>query len=340
MTRRRVTLKDVAKHVGYSESTVSLVLNDRQGTRIAASTAAKIRAGAAELDYSPDPSARGLRLGSTNAIGFISNEVMTTRFASAMITGAVARAQHHGQVLIMSEIGVGNLPFEVAARTLLDRRVGALVVGQMRAREVTLPETISEVPTVVVNGYAKAVAGSVLPDEFQAGWDAIDYLLKRGHRRLARIGWDESFRDPMVSATISKRFAGMNERMNQEDLEFVAEFNTAAWEAPSGKAALSQILSRCAPGTEPTAVVCANDRLAFGVYQGAVEVGLEVGTDLSVISFDDEQLASYLEPGLTTMRLPYQEMGELGVEMALGAELRRVLVPMPLIERSSVQDLT
>lgn len=334
MARRRVTLKDVAKHVGYSETTVSLVLNGRQGTRIAEDTADKIRTAAQHLGYSPDPAARGLRMGSTNAVGFISNEVMTTRFASDMITGAIGAAQDLGQVMIMSEIGVGDLPIEVAAQTLIDRRVGALVVGQMRARQVVLPEVTGEVPTVIVNGLSEQTPGSVLPDEYQGGWDAVEHLLAAGHTRIARIGWHPSFLDPQVSVTIAQRFAGMDQRMEKAALSFCAQSYTTAWEAPEGKARLAEVLD-----SHPTAVICANDRLAFGVYQAAAATGLAVGEDLSVISFDDEQLASYLEPGLTTVRIPYREMGEEGVRMALERQLRAIRVPMPLVERQSVAKL-
>lgn len=333
MTRRRVTLKDVAQHVGFSESTVSLVLNNRQGTRISEDTAKKIREGAIELDYSPDPSARGLRMGKTNAIGFISNEVITTRFASAMITGAIVEAQEHDQVLIMSEIGVGEHTLPQAAGTLLDRRVNALVIGQMQAHKVSVPP--SSVPTVVVNGKAdsseEATFGSVLPDEYKGGWKAIDYLLQCGHTRIARVGWHENFRNEEESVTVSTRFAGMNDRMRETGLDFLCEIETPHWEAPEGKASLPKLLT-----CSPTAVVCANDRLAFGVYQSAAEMGLQIGADLSVISFDDEELASYLDPGLTTIRIPYQEMGAAGVRMALAGVVTDVLIPMPFVERASV----
>jgi LacI family transcriptional regulator len=88
----------------------------------------------------------------------------------------------------------------------------------------------------------------------------------------------------------------------------------------------------------PTGIVCMNDRLAFGAYQAIAEAGLAVPGDVSVISFDDDAIASWLRPGLTTAALPHEMMGRLALELLLagpgGGGPR--LVPMPLITRSSI----
>ena len=88
----------------------------------------------------------------------------------------------------------------------------------------------------------------------------------------------------------------------------------------------------------PTGIVCMNDRLAFGAYQAIAEAGLAVPGDVSVVSFDDDPIASWLRPGLTTAALPHEPMGRLAVELLLadpGEDSQR-LVPMPLITRSSI----
>ena len=102
---------------------------------------------------------------------------------------------------------------------------------------------------------------------------------------------------------IGRRFAGLDDAMAQASLYFVAEQHVRDWDPAPGRIAALELLRT----TELTAVVTANDRLAFGVYQAATELGLSVPKDLSIMSFDDEQLAEYLN--LTTMRLPYEEMG-------------------------------
>ena len=343
MPRERPTLAQVAEQSGYAASTVSLVLNDRPGTRISQEARDKIRAAADALGYAPDPGARGLRTGRTDAVGFVSDEVTVTRFASSMVTGAVEAVQQDGHVLIISEVGVGNLETQGAVDVLLDRRVDALVVGLMRARQVRVPRSAGRIATVVANGVGKwdspaqfqdspPALGSVLPDEYSAGRKAVDYLVASGHTSIALIGRHPAHLDPEVSVTIPARFAGMDEAMAAAGLKFVADESVREWEPAGGRRALREILKVASP----TAVICANDRMAFGVYQEAVRKGLRIGVDLSVISFDDEALASYLEPGLTTIRIPYREMGEIAVRMAKSGRLRDELIPMPLVERHSV----
>jgi LacI family transcriptional regulator len=87
----------------------------------------------------------------------------------------------------------------------------------------------------------------------------------------------------------------------------------------------------------PSAVICMNDRLAFGAYQAIAEAGLGVPQDVSVVSFDDDAIAAWLRPGLSTAALPHEQMGRLAVELLLGgvaAEPCRV--PMPLRRRGSI----
>lgn len=89
---------------------------------------------------------------------------------------------------------------------------------------------------------------------------------------------------------------------------------------------------------EITAILAGNEGVAFGVYQAVAERGLGVPGDISVASFDDQELASYQRPGLTTARLPYDVMGRSGVEMVLGGRpLEHQLVPMPIIMRDSIR---
>lgn len=309
---RRVTLAEVAKQAGYSVSTVSLVLNNREGTRIAERTAQKIRETAAQMGYSADPRARSLRLGKSEAIGFVSDEVTITRYASAMVTGAVERAQEADRVVLVSECGGREGGRDRAVEALLERRIDGLVVGLMRSRLIDLPRGVREVPSVVVNGAAPGLV-SVLPDEFLAGQVATQFLLERGHRRIALVGRHPSQQDPRWSLTLSRRFAGIDSAMAAAGVQFEAEYEVKSWEPQDGFDAAMHILA----DHDVTAILCGNDRLAFGVYRAAAELGMNIPEDLSVMSFDDEQLATYMSPGLTTMRLPYEEMGCLGAQVVL-----------------------
>ena len=101
----RVTLADVAERAGVSKTAVSLILNDRPGSRLSQELATRVRAAAAELNYRPNPAARSLRLGKTEIVGFVSDEVSITRYASAMIRGALDVAQQHDHTVLIAETG-------------------------------------------------------------------------------------------------------------------------------------------------------------------------------------------------------------------------------------------
>ena len=91
-------------------------------------------------------------------------------------------------------------------------------------------------------------------------------------------------------------------------------------------------------GQKINALLCLNDRLAFGAYQALAEAGLRIPEDVSVVSFDDDEIASYLRPGLTTIALPHDEMGRRAVESLLSpSEAEGMLIPMPVIRRNSIR---
>lgn len=333
---RRPTLADVAERSGMSKAAVSMILNEKPGARLSAEATERVRAAAAELGYRPNPAAQSLRLGKTRTIGFISDQVTITRYASAMIRGVLASAKEHGHTVLMAETGGEMDGIDEAFEMMLDRRVDGIVVGLMRAREVDLPRAPRDVPVVLVNGTTPEGHPGVLPDERTAGRAMAQLLVDAGHRRIGIIGDLPYAGVPRESVSIGARFAGIDRAFAVAGVvpERVA---VADWLPAIGYEEAHRMLDA---HPDLTAILAGNDNVAFGVYQAAAERGLAIGRDLSVVSFDDEELASYQRPGLTTARLPYEEMARRGVEMLIGdRELAHELVPMPVIERQSVRTL-
>lgn len=332
---KRATLADVAQLAGLSKTTVSLVLNDRPNSRLSAEAAERVRAAAAKLNYRPNPAARGLRMGKTRTVGFISDEVTITRYASGMISGLLDEAEARDHTVLISESGRRVDRITKALELMQDRQADGIVFGLMGAKLIDIPP-IPDLPVIVVNGRSRVGHPCVLPDEYEAGLTAVRHLVERGHRRIAFIGRSEALLDPTLSVTIGTRYAGLDAGMSEAGLEFVLQVEGMYWEPELGHRGGGEILDT----TDATAIVAANDRVAFGVYQAAQERGLRVAQDISVISFDDEYLASYLHPGLTTLQIPYLEMGRVGMELVLGdGAPAETLVTMPLQERESVRDL-
>lgn len=333
---KRATLTDVARLAGLSPTTVSMVLNERPNSRLSEDAAERVRAAAAKLNYRPNPAARGLRLGKTRTVGFISDEVTITRYASAMIRGLLEVAEERDHTVLISESGRRADRIASALELMLDRQADGIVFGLMGAKQIDVP-VIADVPVVLSNARSASGLPCVLPDEFRAGFDAAHYLLERGHRRIAFIGRSEALLDPVLSVTIGARYAGLDAALAESGIEFVHQVDGRFWEPDLGYAGAQEVFQR----TEVTAIIAANDRVAFGVYQAAQERGLRIPDDLSVVSFDDEYLASYLRPQLTTMQIPYLDMGRVAMELVLDGDApAETLVPMPLQERGSVRALS
>ena len=333
---KRATLADVAQLSGLSPTTVSMILNDRPNTRLSQDAADRVRAAAAKLNYRPNPAARGLRLGKTRTVGFISDEVTITRYASAMIRGLLEEAEERDHTVLISESGRRTDQIASALELMLDRQTDGIVFGLMGAKQVEVPTGSIEVPVILVNGRSASGLPCVLPDEFRAGYDAARHLLDRGHRRIGFIGRSEALLDPLLSVTIRERYAGLDAAMAEAGVTFAHQVDGRHWEPDFGYRGAREILD----AVPVTAIVAANDRVAFGVYQAAQERGLRIPEDLSVISFDDEYLASYLRPQLTTMQIPYLEMGRTALQLVLDGDAPdQTLVPMPIKERFSVRDL-
>lgn len=221
---------------------------------------------------------------------------------------------------------------------MLDRQPDALVFGLMGAKQIDVPPVPAELPVVLINSTSPLDHPSVLPAEYEAGQRIARLLLDAGHREIALFGYDpESAADPRKSVTIADRYAGILDAFAEFGVQPVWTHHSFLWEQHVGYAAMQEFV---ASGVRASALLCLNDRLAFGAYQAMAEHGLRVPDDLSVASFDDDVVASYLRPGLTTAAIPYEEMGRRAMEMLLSdAEPEHLLVHMPLRVRESVRTL-
>lgn len=336
MATKRVTLADVARRAGLSITAASMILNGRPDTRLSQAAHDRVNAAAAELGYRPNVAARGLRTDKTATIGFVSDVVATTRFASGLIKGALEAAREAGHVMFVAETGGDPAREHEATATLLDRQVDGIVFATMRARELFVPDLPDDIPAVMLNATNRRHPTAVLPDEEAGGRAAIEALVRHGHRDgIALIGQsDAAERDLFRSTTVSRRISGIRGAMREHGLEFVHESSIWLWEPDEGYEATRSLL---ASGTRVRALVCLNDRLAFGAYQAIIEAGLSIPDDISIVSFDNDELAAYLRPGLSTVALPHEHMGAIAVQHLLNSpSTGEIRVPMPFIERDSI----
>lgn len=340
----RPTLKDVAQRAGVSVTTVSVVLNgQRAGVRVPEPTRERVRKAADALGYRPNQMARGLRRRTSQAIGFISDEVTTTPFAVSMLAAAQEEAARNDHLLFIVNVGKPARPdvMQRAMDSLVEHQVSALIVARMYHQEV---EPVASMPESTVFLNARATSGSyrsIVPAERAAARAAVRELLEQGHRRIAFLDDDTN------TIASGLRHQGYLDALAEYDIPADPRLHVRMPSGVSGGVRGGELIDLPA-GQRPTAIFCFNDRMAMGLYRGVRHRGLKIPDDLSVVGFDDQEfIASELDPPLTTMRLPHREMGRLAVESVLGLDTTYAgwveegggeisLLECPIVRRDSV----
>jgi LacI family transcriptional regulator len=336
MREKRATLADVARRAGLSKTAASMVLNGREGTRLSAHAHQRVFAAAAELGYRPNVAARSLRTRKSATIAFVSDIVATTRFAGGLIRGAMDAARERDHVLLIAETQ-GDAAFEKhAIDAMLDRQVDGVIYAAMATRRLTVPPALLPGPVVLLNATSPDGLPCVLPDDERAGSTVTTALLDKGHHdRIAVIGRNRlKESDPEVSLAAGARLRGIRDTLAELGASIYREAFCPEWQPEHGYSAMRSILRR---SPRPTAVICMNDRLAFGVYHALADAGLSVPADVSVVAFDDDPIAAWLRPGLTTVALPHEQMGRRAIELLLDERATgSAVVAMALRRRKSI----
>jgi LacI family transcriptional regulator len=337
--KRRATSQDVADLAGVSRSAVSLVLNGRGQGNISVEKQAAILAAAEELDYSPNPVALSLRTRRSSTIGVVTDSIATAGFAGQLLQGASERAAAHGYLLLVIDSQHDRLAEERAFETLGSRQVDGFIYAAMSLRAYEPSPGLSGSIVALANCFDPAgQLASFVPDEVAGSRSATRHLIESGHREIV-----------MLTGTPDMVASGLREQGFAQELA-AAELPvrppiSAGWEIDKGYAAAMHVLTTFEP--RPTGLVVANDRAAIGVVLAATSLGLSVPRDVSVIGYDDdENVAPWMVPALTTVRLPHREMGEAAIQHLLdqiGGAVQtpappadKVFLECPLIIRDSV----
>ncbi|GJF27170.1 MULTISPECIES: LacI family DNA-binding transcriptional regulator [Streptomyces] len=335
----RPTSRDVARIAGVSHTAVSFVFNGRAEGNLSPATQERIRQAAAQLGYRPDPLARGLRRRRTAVIGMVTDEIASSPFAGRLLRGAMETAWDSGHLVVTVDSGGDPAKEDAAVAELLDRRVDGIVYAAMSLRRVRVPEGLHRTHAVLANCLPEdGSLPAVVPAERAGGRTAARLLLDAGHRRLAVVGG----LDDIASV---ERLRGFRDALRVEGVTVPKEWVVrTGGEISGGHEGALRLLDSAPADRRPTAVFCYNDRVAAGVLHAATRLGISVPGELSVVGYDDqEHMAAFLSPPLTTVALPHREMGEAAARLLLEAidtgrtppaTVRRVAGPM--VSRASV----
>jgi LacI family transcriptional regulator len=332
------TIKDVARAAGVSFKTVSRVLNDDPAVKDI--TRLKVLQSFADLDYRPHQNARQLRTQKSNTIGFITDEIATTPHAVNIIKGAQHEAWQHNKLLLVVNTERDKEIEREALDMMLERRVEAIIYATMFHRNVFVPPLPDEMPVILLDCYSETKRyPSVVPDEVQGGRTATEKLIEKGHGRIAIITNDKLSKGHPAP---KGRLEGYKQALQNAGIPFDKTlFLEGDSNANTGYECTLRLMRLKKP---PTAIFCCTDRMAMGAYDALKELGLKIPEDVSVIGFDNEELiAAYLRPALTTIALPHFDMGQWAVKRLLSeSDLGNVgknhkqVFPCPFVERASL----
>ena len=324
----RPTSRDVARIAGVSHTAVSFVFNGRADGNLSPATQERIRQAAAQLGYRPDPVARGLRRRRTAVIGLVTDEIASSPFAGRLLRGAMETAWDSDHLVLTVDSGGDPAKEDAAVAELLDRRVDGIIYAAMSLRRVRVPEGLHRTHSVLANCLPDDDSlPAVVPAERAGGRTAARLLLGAGHRRLAVIGG----LDDIASV---ERTRGFRDALRAEGVTVPGEWIVrGGGEISAGYAGALRLLDGVEPGRRPTGVLCYNDRVAAGVLHAATRLGIDVPADLSVVGYDDqEHMAAFLTPPLTSVALPHRAMGEAAARLLLDA-IEAGRTPPPTVRR-------
>jgi DNA-binding LacI/PurR family transcriptional regulator len=340
---RRPTHRDIAQRAGTSQATVSLVLNNRQSAvGISNETRLAVLAAARELGYTADLGARRLR--DRNGAAAIPEMTLAILRPAGVPLGLSVRlldvatsdlATHSPtSQLVLEQYTPGHV-VEHPGLVAVSRFHGAIVTSMPPEDSAALAETALPLPVVA---FQRTVAGHayVDVDNFQGGVAAAERLIARGCRRIAAVGWSS-----IGSLAADERLRGYREALGRAGLTERVVWAASLSEA-GGAAATTQLLREASETARPDGIFALSDVLATGVRAALYEAGLSVPEDVALVGYDDLPIAQFMTPPLTTVRLPYEELGRAAVAWLVDAvrgraeaPLQRVYAPTLVIRASA-----
>ncbi len=330
----RPTMMDVASRAGVSQATVSLVLNDTSGVRLSDATRRKVKQAAAELGYRLVKRGQS-RTSEQTLIAFIADEVATDPWMALAFDGAREKALEYGLTMCLA-VTRGDPEAEAMVLSQMGEQLLGVIYGTILTRRMEPSSALLAHHAVLLNCYdEKRRLPSVLPGELVGGRVATERLIRAGRQRIALINGQEG-----LDAS-RDRLKGYRQALSSNDIVYDPDLvKPGNWEPSSG---YEMTLALMAMDNPPDGIFCANDMMAVGCFDALRELGLRIPQDVSVIGFDDREIAQFTRPPLTTLVLPHYEMGEIAAEALIDAAGGRRAGPMQikvecsLVERCSVE---
>ena len=302
-----VTLKDIAERAGVTSATVSMVINNKPN--ISEATRKKVMKIAKELNYYPNVIARGLATKKSNSIG-----VIVPNLASSFVVRVLQGIKSTNRdieytVQLFDTVGQKESEAQLFQRLARERRIDGVILISSTVTDEELNIFREEsVPSIVVARKCESL-DSVYVNNEQGAMDATDYLIGKGHSRIACVITEKQ------GVPTAERLLGYKNSMEQHNIPFTQDLLFVVEDDSMGNGI--EVFHRLREVQPPvTAVfVPAGDMVAIGLIKEAKKKGVRVPQDFAVVGFDDIPAAEVVEPSLTTVRQPKLEMGDYAINM-------------------------
>jgi len=308
MNDRTIKLKDIARILSVSESTVSRALRDHP--RISEATRERVKKLAEQLDYTPNQVARNLQNRHMNAIGVVVPKLSYYLYAQA-ISGMEEVAEQLGYNIIICQSNESASREKAIVQELLSTRIAGFIISLSSATvdfEHFAKIKRRNVPLVFFNRECEDIhTDRVIIDNFGVAKQAVELLLERGCRRIAFFG------GPAEVQISNRRFEGYRAALLAHGQSIIprhvvhTEFNPE-----SAYHAANELLSSTSP---PDAILAFSDQFAYTLYRRARELGISIPKELMLIGFNNEPATALLLPALSTVDQPAYEMGKTAAEI-------------------------
>ncbi|ABY35238.1 MAG TPA: LacI family transcriptional regulator [Chloroflexus aurantiacus] len=338
MTASKVTLKDVAARAGVSYQTVSKVLNGDM--QVAPETMERIQAAVQELGYRPNRIARNMRAGRSFMIGYSWTQTepgQVNHILDQFLSSMVREASAVGYYVLPFPFSEGKSQIDSYRDLIRSGNVDGFVLSSVNYHDPRIQYLLKQKFPFVAFGRSNPEWDFAWVDiDGAAGTrQAIEYLIGRGHRRIAILAWPEE------SRVGNDRLQGYLDAMRAAEIDIEPGYLLRGEGTFEVGRAMTLHLLELPPERRPTAIMALNDTMAIGAMAAARECGLEIGTDLAIIGFDDAPMVQYLFPPLTSVRQPIAEAGHKCVELLVSLvegrpiEQHHILLSPSLIIRAS-----
>jgi LacI family transcriptional regulator len=302
-----VTIKDIARIINMSHTTVSRALND--SPLISKATKSRVHAVAKKYNYTPNVNARGLVLSKSYNIGLFFSTIKSGTSAGFFMdsvrgVNAVIRDNYS-----LSVEGVDDfLDLSKISQRFFD---GIILMSQSQDDDRFIRHVVRQkIPFVLLNREIdRPVVTTILADDQAGAFKAAECLIEKGHTKIGIIEGKPDFKNTQ------RRKEGFLRALHKHKIKFLPELSVIGnYDLDGGYIAMKKILSAT---NLPTAVFCFNDDMAVGAMKAIHESGMQIPEDISLVGFDDSEYAAYLNPNLTSVSRPIEQMCIEGARMLL-----------------------